>query len=554
MTEFELQQYLLREYPQENARCEWKEFKNLKNSFCGDERNDVISYVSAIANMEGGYLVVGVHDKTIEIVGTDTYNYDRQKAILRMTERCVNLSSEGLDIDEYITDDSQKTVWVIHIPKHMPKRPVYAHDKAWQRIEDSLVELTPERMNAILDEPLVTDTDWSAVIVSNATIDDLDELAIAKAKVMFKKVHNRIPSAEVNAWSVEEFLSNAGVMIDGGITRAAIILMGKPVSVFKLRPAVVRVTWSLRDEHGDVVDYEHFTAPFILTVDQILAKVHNLTMREMPGGTLFPDVMQQYDDYSMREVLHNCIAHQDYTLQERINLVENPGFLYYANGGSFIPGTLQKALATHGPQRHYRNECLCNAMVNFNMIDIVGRGIRKIFNEQWKRHFPMPDYEIDAAHKEVAVRLYGNAINEKYTTLLKEKKDLTLEDCILLDAVQKGHRINENDANNLLSRGLVEGEYPDLTISLSIARQTKQVPEYTKLKGLEKDKLKQMVIQFLQNSGSEGARREFIYKYLKDVLPSNKTEEQQLRIVGRLLVEMNEEGLIGKEGLRWFVC
>jgi len=91
-------------------------------------------------------------------------------------------------------------------------------------------------------------------------------------------------------------------------------------------------------------------------------------------------------------------------------------------------------------------------------------------------------------------------------------------------------------------------------LSLSIARQTKQVPEYTKLKGLEKDKLKQMVIQFLQNSGSEGARREFIYKYLKDVLPSNKTEEQQLRIVGRLLVEMNEEGLIGKEGLRWFVC
>lgn len=554
MTELELQQYLLREYPQENARCEWKEFKNLKNSFCGDEKNDVISYVSAIANMEGGYLVVGVLDKTLEIVGTNIYNYDRQKAILRLTERCANLSSEGLDIDEYITDDTHKIVWVIHIPKHLPKRPVYAHDKAWQRIEDSLVELTLERMNAILDEPLVTDTDWSAVIVPNATIDDLDELAIAKAKVMFKKVHNRIPSSEVNAWSVEEFLSNAGVMIDGGITRAAIILLGKPVSVFKLRPAVVRVTWSLRDEHGEVVDYEHFTAPFILTVDQILAKVHNLTMREMPGGTLFPDVMQQYDDYSMREVLHNCIAHQDYTLQERINLVENPGFLYYANGGSFIPGTLQKALATHGPQRHYRNECLCNAMVNFNMIDIVGRGIRKIFNEQWKRHFPMPDYEIDAANKEVAVRLYGNAINEKYTTLLKENKDLTLEDCILLDAVQKEHRINETDANNLLNRGLVEGEYPDLTISLSIARQTKQVPEYTRLKGLEKDKLKQMVIQFLQNSGSEGARREFIYKYLKDVLPSNKTEEQQLRIVGRLLVEMNEEGLIGKEGLRWFVC
>ena len=63
MTKLELQQYLLREYPQENARCEWKEFKNLKNSFCGDEKDDVISYVSAIANMEGGFLVVGVHQR-----------------------------------------------------------------------------------------------------------------------------------------------------------------------------------------------------------------------------------------------------------------------------------------------------------------------------------------------------------------------------------------------------------------------------------------------------------------------------------------------------------
>ena len=48
MTRLELQQYLLREYRQENARCEWKEFKNLKNSFCGDEKDDVISYVSAL--------------------------------------------------------------------------------------------------------------------------------------------------------------------------------------------------------------------------------------------------------------------------------------------------------------------------------------------------------------------------------------------------------------------------------------------------------------------------------------------------------------------------
>ena len=58
----------------------------------------------------------------------------------------------------------------------------------------------------------------------------------------------------------------------------------------------------------------------------------------MPGGTLFPDTMKQYDDYTIRESLHNCIAHQDYTLQQRINFVENPGYLYYSNAGTFNYG------------------------------------------------------------------------------------------------------------------------------------------------------------------------------------------------------------------------
>ena len=553
MTELELQQYFLREYPQENTRCEWKEFKNLKNSFCGDEKDDVISYVSAIANMEGGHLVIGVHDKTLEIVGTDTYNYDRQKAILRLAERCVNLSTEGLDIDEFITDDTNRKIWVIHIPKHLPKRPVFAHNKAWQRIEDSLVEMTTERMSAILDEPIFSETDWSAQIVSDATIDDLDEVAIAKARMMFKKVHSRIPEAEVNAWSAETFLRKCGIMKNGGITRAAIILLGKYESAFKLRPAVAQVTWTRRDEKQDVVDYEHFTVPFILTVDEILSKIENLTMREMPGGTLFPDTMKQYDDYTIREALHNCIAHQDYTMQQRINFVENPTYLYYSNAGSFIPGTLENALTNEEPQAYFRNECLCRAMVDFNMIDTVSRGIKKMFNEQWRRHFPMPDYEIDARNRKVSVRIYGNEINKQYTNLLKTNNSLTLWNCISLDAVQKGRTIHEDVAQDLLNRGLIEGEAPNYTISLGIAKATRQLQGYTRQKGLDKEKIKQMILQYLKNAGTDGAKRDSIYEYVKDVMPQVKTHEQQLRLLGDILSALSSDKLIYPRGRIWFL-
>ena len=179
-------------------------------------------------------------------------------------------------------------------------------------------------------------------------------------------------------------------------------------------------------------------------------------------------------------------------------------------------------------------------------------GIKKMFNEQWRRHFPMPDYEIDQIKKKVVVRIYGNEINKRYTDLLKTNNTLSLWDCISLDAVQKGRTIHEDIAQDLLKRGLIEGEAPNYSISLGIAKNTHQLPSYTKTKGLDKERLRQMVLQYLSNAGNEGAKRDSIYEYLKDVLPANKTEEQQLRMLGDLLKNMSKECLIKAEGRTWY--
>ena len=175
-------------------------------------------------------------------------------------------------------------------------------------------------------------------------------------------------------------------------------------------------------------------------------------------------------------------------------------------------------------------------MVDFNMIDTVSRGIKKMFNEQWRRHFPMPDYEIDAKNRKVSVRIYGNEINEQYTNLLKTNKSLTLWDCISLDAIQKGRTIHEDIAQDLLNRGLIEGEAPNYTISLGIAKATRQLQGYTK-----------------QNAGTDGAKRDSIYEYVKDVMPQVKTHEQQLRLLGDILSALSTDKLIYPKGRTWFL-
>lgn len=182
MTEKELQTYLLKRFPKEDAGCDWKEMTNLKNSFANDPHKDVISYLSGISNMEGGHLIIGVKDRTLDIIGTDLskFNFDSTSVIYKMIEMCPNLPSEGLFVDEFITSDTNKTVWVVNIPKHLPRRPVFAHKKKWQRIGDSLVELTAERENVILNEEIVH-YDWSADIIEEADYSDLDEEALQKA-------------------------------------------------------------------------------------------------------------------------------------------------------------------------------------------------------------------------------------------------------------------------------------------------------------------------------------------------------------------------------------
>lgn len=369
---------------------------------------------------------------------------------------------------------------------------------------------------------------------------------------MFKKVHSSsISGAEIDSWSVEDFLANSMMMRDGQLTRAAILLLGKPLSIQKIYPAIAQITWTWQDEEDIVLDYEHFTIPFILTVDKVLSKIRNKTMRELPGGTLFPETMKQYDEYTIREALHNAIAHQDYTLQQRIVFVEGPDTLYYGNGGSFIPGTIENALDHKGPQFHYRNECLCKGMVNFNMIDTVGRGIKKIYTEQRNRFFPMPDYDIDNEKRTVGVTIYGKMIDDKYTNLLKSDKSLSLKECLWLDAIQKHRPITKDAIQKLREKGLIEGRSPNYIISLSVAKLTHQIGHYTKEKGLEEKLLIQTILQLARDAGIQGFKLADVYVALQNHLPASLNLTSKKRYLGRLLNKMRASGWLDVDSRTW---
>ena len=79
------------------------------------------------------------------------------------------------------------------------------------------------------------------------------------------------------------------------------------------------------------------------------------------------------------------VAHQDYVLGGKINVVEHPDRLVFGNLGEFLAPNVEWMLAHQSPPEHYRNQWLINGMIRLRMIDRLGSGIRRMFDKQRKR-------------------------------------------------------------------------------------------------------------------------------------------------------------------------
>ena len=542
MTEFELKSFLKENFPKENEKCEWKEFKSLKSSISARQGEDLISYISSISNMEGGNIILGIEDKTLKIIGIqDFHDYNIDNIKYRILGNCTNLSSEGFDIVEYVTSDTYKIVWIVKVPKHQFRLPVYAHKKAWQRIGDNLVPMTKERLDNILNENLILE-DWSKKIIEEASIEDLDKEAIKKARKEFIKRNPKYID-EIEKWNDIKFLDKSKLTIKGKITRACFILLGKQEEEHFLDSAV-KIRWNLKTLENQDKDFEIFSIPLILSVDEIYKKIRNLKYRYLREGTLFPDEVLRYDPFVIREPLNNAIAHQDYSKKGRINLVEfEDDHLIFTNLGTFLPKTVENVVLKDSPEEFYRNTFLVEAMRNLGMIETQGGGIRKVFNFQKQRFFPMPEY--DFSDEKVKVTIIGKVINEEFAKILIKNPEITLEDILILDKVQKRKKLTDDEFIYLKKKKFIEGRKGSNYISYNVIEPTKNkdlLADYINNRSLDDRHFKELILEFISKSGK--AKRKDIDHFIIPKLSSALTDSKKKNKVTNLLSSLRMEGKI----------
>ena len=157
---------------------------------------------------------------------------------------------------------------------------------------------------------------------------------------------------------------------------------------------------------------------------------------------MFPDEVNQYEPELIKEIINNCIAHQDYRMRGKINVEEFEDKLVFINEGAFIPETIETALEPGYKPPYYRNVFLCNAMVNLYMIDTNSMGIPMMYQIQRDKCFPLPTYDLSIANR-VRVTVYGKILDKNYTQLLHADTELNMRMVFLLDKVQKKEVISK---------------------------------------------------------------------------------------------------------------
>ena len=445
----------------------------------------------------------------------------------------------------HVLNDSNpnQRVVLFEIPVAPKGMPIAWKGHYYARAGESLTSLGLDKLDEIRQQTIATD--WTARIVANATFDDLDDQAIVKARESFaRKYANRFDASEVEKWPINVFLDRAKLTINGKITNTAIILLGKRESNHLLSPHPVQMTWKLE---GAERAYEHFGPPFLLTTSSLYQKIRNIQLRILPDDALLAIEVSKYDQKVVLEALHNCIAHQDYTRNGRIIVVEMLDRLIFENEGSFYEGQPNDYIAGNKTPRKYRNPFLVQAMTELNMIDTMGYGIYEMHLGQARRYFPLPDYDL-SDNSSVKMTIYGSVVDPAYSRLLIQKTDLPWEDILLLDRVQKKLSLSDDAIKHLKRKGLIEGRKPHIHVSAKVAKATASKAEYIKMRAQDDEYYIKLVTDFIKKFGK--ANREDIDKLLSGKLSDALDDGQKVKKIGNLLTKMRRSEIIANKGSR----
>lgn len=346
---------------------------------------------------------------------------------------------------------------VIHIPGR-PKGKLYKfEDVPLMRVGEELKVMPDDIIRDIL---LENENDFSAEICPAATLDDLDAEAI---EILKRKYAAKQRNTHFLTLAQPQILGDLGLIVDGQLTYAALILVGKASALARLLPQAKMVLEYRRDTNAiPYANRTEYASCFFKTADQIWNDINLRNDKIDVSDGLYLLNLPFFNEEVVREAINNAIAHRDYRCQSEIFVLQSPEQLIVKSAGGFPRGvTLGNLLSVCSTPR---NRLLADVLAKTGVVERSGQGIDKIVKNTLSEGKKMPDYShsddfgvelhLSSEIEDVAFALFLEAMQKE----LPEEQRLSVFEIVALNQIREDNHANlpTDTLQSLLKKGMIE--------------------------------------------------------------------------------------------------
>lgn len=495
-----------------------------------DRRKCILGYVVALANANGGYLVLGMEDAfPHKVVGTSQC----ENALGKLENEIYKALQIPVDAYE-LFDEQNNRVVVVEIPRHPVGKALRFEDVPLWRSGEELIPMPDKVLFSILQE---TDPDYSQAICEGVTIDDLDKEAI---DILQEKYARKQNNPTFTSLSDRQALSDLKLIEGNKVTNAAVLLVGKAEIIQQNFPQA-KVQHEFRTTEGQERFDKRlsFVAPFYILIDQLWKAVNdrNGSVPVQEGAYMFD--IPFFNEEVIREVINNAFAHRDYRLASEIVIKQYPTKLSVISPGGFPIGvTLENILTVSSTPR---NRLLADVLAATGIVERSGQGMDVIFRLTLSEGKQTPDYSktndyqvtaiLSATVKDPGFALFIKSIQQE----LPENQKLSVFDVLTFCAIREGKQPKDKEiAKRLYSMGYLEKRGKTSAIRYILPRRyyelTGNQSEYSELTDWDDEQIWSVLFRYLKKYGT--AKKTDIAKLI-----GQHISDSQLR---RLLERLSE--------------
>jgi ATP-dependent DNA helicase RecG len=540
----------------DDLETQWLEFKpwaDLKSI-----AHTSLEYAVCFANAEGGAIVFGVQDKVRgrvnAIQGSGKCDFD---SLRRHVFDCIRPNIDVV-VEEISVPEGTGKLLLIRVPKGL--NPPYGTVQGVfkQRVGKNCMPMDAQAFaKARVTMGIV---DWSGDEAEGVGLSDLDPVEIARARNILKRLRSQSELLQVDD---ETLLTGLGALRRGCVTRAGVLLFGGENSLSSLCPQH-QVHYVYQTSEITVSRNDSYRAGLL----QILERIEQAFTgpanpeHEITVG-LFKLRIPAFPIEVVREALLNAVTHRDYSDPGEVLIRHTVRELVITSPGGFLAGITPQNILRHEPAS--RNRTLAEAFEKLGLVERAGMGRRRIFIPMLSSGKRIPEYETDGTR--VVLRIFDGALDEHMAVLTAkwrgEGRDIDLDGLLVLNYLREHAFIDTQSASELLqidrdaARGILDhlvhhkigilerrGKTKAATYHLNkaISKDLLGKAAYTKTRGVDPIRFKEMVRQFVTDHGSITPRE------CRELLGLGESQTSRVEVSRYLRAWSRSEEFLHREG------